>query len=204
MATNGVSLRSTFWSLVWRKKRVLIRSCSRPWAWTSFLDFEESTHRFHTYNWWGITILAEKKQNKRVINVLPPTDRTVWHEESREDMSNSLFWTGVPVTTHRREARSLQTACYMPAFGLWISWASRGVGNSKNTKNGCAFLPLLLCHFWRFSPFFAFFIFRNLASPFPLFLTTSIAFFPFCHCFLTFFSLFVFSLLNCSLFPQKW
>ncbi len=124
MATNGVSLRSTFWSLVWRKKRVLIRSCSRPWAWTSFLDFEESTHRFHTYNWWGITILAEKKQNKRVINVLPPTDTTVWHEESREDMSNSLFWTGVPVTTHRREARSLQTACYMPAFGLWITWAS--------------------------------------------------------------------------------
>ena len=67
---------------------------------------------------------------------------------------------------------------------------NRGVGNSKNTKNGCAFLPLLLCHFWRFSPFFAFFIFRNLASPFPLFLTTSsifpfaslfvIAFFPFC------------------------
>jgi hypothetical protein len=83
------------------------------------------------------------------------------------------------------------------------SAAVRGVGNSKNTKNGCAFLPLLLCHFWRFSPFFAFFIFRNLASPFPLFLTTSIAFFPFCHCFLTFFPFLYFSCWTVPFFPKN-
>ena len=85
MATSGVSLPSTFWSLVRRNRRVLIKSCSRPWAWASFLAFELSTHRFHTYNWWGIIILGSKKQNKFVINVLPPTDRTVWHEENGEE-----------------------------------------------------------------------------------------------------------------------
>ena len=56
---------------------------------------------------------------------------------------------------------------------LCVPRSMRGVSNSKKYKNGCTFLPLLLCHFWRFSSFFAFSIFRNLASPFPLFLTTS-------------------------------
>lgn len=127
MVISGVSVPSVFWSLVRLNSRVLIRSCSRSVA-CAFLALEESTQRFQTFN--KITIRIKQRSHKKRIKFLKSMYTANWSNgETRkkrksEYISSSLFWTGVPVTTQRRNARSRQTDWDTPDFGLRMTWAS--------------------------------------------------------------------------------
>ncbi len=108
MLTMAAPVSSIFWSLVRRKRSVLMSRFKRsvPWA------LLQSTQRFQTASWSkGLT----RRKRKRAY------------------MSSSLFCTGVPVTAQRRAARRRHTACETCDLGLRIVCASSRTMRSHAT-----------------------------------------------------------------------